>query len=489
MNGITLAETILWHDYETWGVNPSVDFPVQFAAIRTDLDLNILESHPPINWMCAIPHDYLPHPQACLITGLTPLLSLQKGMSEPNFTYKIHQQLAAPETCTAGYNSIKFDEEVTRHLLYRNFYPVYEREYNNGNSRWDIIDLVRACYALRPDNIHWPKHDNDKPSFRLEDLTKANEISHQSAHDALSDVHATIEIAKLIKQKQPKLYDFYWQLRDKHQVAKYLHRFLSDVFVYVSAYIDSEQGCCSLILPICPHPSNKNAVLCIDLLKPIELFTQQQTIEAKSETIKAELFSPNSELTKPRPGLLSIAINKCPFVAPHKTLTSQNANRLNIDVALALQNAQNLSKQSDIVAVCQQVYSTQIQNTPKPNVDQRLYTIGFPEPADISVMNKVRQSVAEQLVGFQGSFINEQYNELLFRYRARNYPHLLEDSEIQKWQQHLEARFTQTNKVECLALNEYFSIIDELYTEHSNNPSNLQILRSLSKYGEQMYGR
>lgn len=484
-----MAETILWHDYETWGVNPSVDFPVQFAAIRTDLDLNVLESHPPINWICAIPHDYLPHPQACLVTGLTPSFSMQKGMPEPSFANKIHQQIAAPETCTAGYNNIKFDEEVSRYLLFRNFYPVYEREYSNGNSRWDIIDLVRACHALRPEHINWPTHTNGKPSFRLQDLTQANNITHQSAHDALSDVHATIAMAKLVKQKQPKLYDFYWQLRDKHQVVKYLHRFLSEVLVYVSGYIDSEQGCSTLILPVCAHPINKNAVLCIDLLKPIDLFTKQQPLAVKSETIKSDLFAPREQLTRSRPGLISIAINKCPFVAPYKTLTAENAERFGIDVQLALNNALALTKQQDIVNVCQQVYSSPKESPPKTNIDQRLYSIGFPEPADISTMSKIRESVAEQLVGFQGRFINEQYNQLLFRYRARNYPHLLEDSEIQKWQQHLESRFTLTNKAECLSVSEYFSVIQELSGQHQNNPSNLKILRNLSRYGEQMLGR
>jgi exodeoxyribonuclease-1 len=153
-----------------------------------------------------MPFDYLPHPMACLVTGITPNFSLAKGLSEPNFAHKIYQQLSQANTCVAGYNSMRFDEEVTRHLLFRNLYPVYEREFKNNNSRWDVIDLVRACYALRPDEINWPKYEDGKPSFKLEELSKANNIGHEAAHDALSDVHATIGIAKLIKTKQPKLY-------------------------------------------------------------------------------------------------------------------------------------------------------------------------------------------------------------------------------------------------------------------------------------------
>ena len=489
---MALSETILWHDFETWGVNPSVDFPVQFAAVRTDTELNIIEEQAPINWMCRIPHDYLPHPQACLVTGITPALSINKGMSEPYFANRIYKQMATPQSCTAGYNSIKFDEEVTRHLFYRNFYPVYDREYKNGNSRWDIIDLVRACYALRPEGIQWPLHENGKPSFRLEDLTQANDISHQSAHDALSDVYATIAMAKLIKQKQPKLYDFYWNLRNKNNVASHLHQFLNKVFVYVGGFIKSEQGCCTLILPICQHPSNRNAVLCIDLLANTEIFNESQSVETKCENIAALMFASKEEKEAnpgtARPRIYSIAINKCPFVAPYKTLSEENAQRFGINIQSALQNAQRLTQCSNLSEICQAVYKSRGSLTSSANIDQALYTIGFPEPADMSTMGEIREAAPEQLVSFQGRFINEQLNQLLFRYRARNYPQLLEADEVSKWQQHIERRFTQSSKAECLSLTEYFTVIEELNNIHLNNPKHQQILQSLRRYGEQMLG-
>lgn len=481
-----LADTILWHDYETWGVNPSVDFPVQFAAIRTDLDLNIIQDSKAIDWLCRIPHDYLPHPQACLVTGLTPSYSQQKGLSEPYFAAKIHQQISFPGTCTAGYNSIKFDEEVTRHLLFRNFFPVYEREFKHGNSRWDIIDLVRACYALRPEGLVWAQHETGKPSFRLEDLCKANNIEHESAHNALSDVYATIAVAKLIKQKQTKLYDFYWQLREKQQVSQYLHKFLGNVLVYVSGFINSEQGCCTLILPICEHPSNKNAVLCIDLLAPVSAFLASKDINNKSAEI-AELIFMRDAAEVARPRLHSIATNRCPFIAPYKTLTPESASRFGIDVTLALSRADKLKQAPQIAELCQQVYAQRRPPQASDNIDQALYSIGFPEPADSTTMNYIRESEPEQLVGFQGKFINEKLNELLFRYRARNYPHLLEVQEAAKWQQHLEKRFMQAGKADCLSAQEYITAIEELRNQHLNNPRNQQILSSLQRYGEQMF--
>ncbi len=192
-------QTFYWHDYETWGANPARDRPVQFAGVRTDTDMNIVDE--PLMVFSRPSPDYLPHPEACLITGITPQQALQDGVSEAEFIAIVHAELAQPGTCGVGYNSIRFDDEVTRYTLYRNFFDPYAREWQNGNSRWDLIDVARLCRALRPDGIEWPVREDGTPSFRLEELSAANGLSHESAHDALSDVYATIDLAKLLKQR------------------------------------------------------------------------------------------------------------------------------------------------------------------------------------------------------------------------------------------------------------------------------------------------
>lgn len=202
-----MTASLLFHDFETFGANPKRDRPCQFAAIRTDEDLNIIDE--PKVWFSQPSNDYLPHPMACLITGITPQQALAQGMAEPEFARLIHQQMSQPQTCTLGYNSLRFDDEVTRFMLYRNFYDPYEREWQHGNSRWDLIDMTRATYALRPDGIIWPENEDGLPSFKLESLSQANGLAHSKAHDALSDVEATIALAKLIRQHQPKLYQFF----------------------------------------------------------------------------------------------------------------------------------------------------------------------------------------------------------------------------------------------------------------------------------------
>ena len=210
-------KTFLWHDYETFGAHPMLDRPAQFAALRTNMALEPIDE--PINWYCQPALDVLPSPIACLITGITPQETLKRGLTEAEFSAKIHAEMMEPGTCSVGYNSIRFDDEFSRNLFYRNLYDPYEREYKNGNSRWDLIDLARMCYALRPDGIKWPEHEPGKPSFKLEDLSAANGISHEGAHEALSDVMATIGLARLILNAQPRL--FQWALRMRDQ--RHLH--------------------------------------------------------------------------------------------------------------------------------------------------------------------------------------------------------------------------------------------------------------------------
>lgn len=481
--------TILWHDYETFGIRPSVDFPVQFAAIRTDENLQVLEGQANINWLCKMPLDYLPHPQACLVTGITPHYSLRLGLSEPIFAQKIYQQLMQANTCVAGYNSMKFDEEVTRHLLFRNLYPVYEREYMNNNSRWDIIDLVRASYALRPEGINWPHYENLRPCFTLEALCKANNIGHDAAHDALSDVHATIGLAKLIKIKQPKLYDYYWDLRDKHKVATMLLNFQQNMFVYVNGFVSSLQGCCTIIMPVCMHPTNKNAVLCIDLLNSIDVFKSDDSERlAQALFQKRDAVVTNQELTQDSPRVYSISMNKCPFVAPIKTLGEKRAVNLNIDIEAAKTAFEELIKVPHLAQLCARVFSPREPITIPDNIDEQLYTSGFVSAADKNLMEAVRYAQPEKLCAYTGKFESDVINQVLFRYRARNYPNLLDEAEMQQWQRHVEDRLTRDNKKECLSLAEFMHTIDSLGQQYEQYPDKTKILRSLRHYAEHVAG-
>ena len=208
--------SFFWHDYETFGRVPRRDRPAQLAGVRTDAEL--VEIDEPVMLHCQPPTDALPDPESCLLTGITPQHCLAHGVPEHAFAAAIEKQLARPGTVGVGYNSIRFDDEVTRFLFWRNLIDPYAREWQNGCGRWDLLDVVRCTRALRPDGIEWPVNDDGKASFKLEHLTAANGLAHEAAHDALSDVRATIALARLIRARQPRLWEFCLKLRRKEAV-------------------------------------------------------------------------------------------------------------------------------------------------------------------------------------------------------------------------------------------------------------------------------
>ena len=317
-----VPQTFLWHDYETFGADPRRDRPAQFAAIRTDADFN--EVGEPVEWFCKPADDYLPHPQACLITGITPQQARRRGLPEAEFAGQIEALMGTPGTCVLGYNSLRFDDEVTRHLFYRNLIDPYAREWQNGNSRWDLIDVVRAFHALRPAGIEWPRREDGAPSFRLEDLTAANGIAHQGAHDALADVRATIALAKRLREANPRLFDYLLGLRGKRAVGKLIDVAGRKPLLHISRRYPASRGCAALVVPLAEHPTNPNGVIVYDLsMDPTPLF------DLSAEQIRQRVFVSNDDLAEgeTRIPLKVIHVNKCPVLFPASALKDVEGSR------------------------------------------------------------------------------------------------------------------------------------------------------------------
>lgn len=472
--------SIYWHDYETWGANPQKDFPCQFAGIRTDLEMNIIGE--PMMLYSQIPNDCLPVPQACIVTGITPQLSITKGVPEREFISKVLSEFSLPNTCVAGFNNIRFDDEITRYTLYRNFYDPYSREWQNGNSRWDIIDLARACYALRPEGIEWPLNEQGLPSFKLQDLTVANGIEHADAHDAMSDVYATIAVAKLIKQKQPKLFDYVFNLRNKQKVQALLDYTNLVPLVHVSSKIPSSQGCCSWIVPIAPHPTNKNAVISLNLaLDPTPLFN------LSVEQIREKLYTPSALLPEGenRLPIKLIHINKCPVLAPAKTLTSENAQRLNIDRQYCLANLQKIKDNVDLLKNIQNVF-LEVEAQSEVDPEHALYSGGFFSTHDKNLMSKIIESSLHNLSGLELPFEDERLKTLLFRYKARNAPYSLNESENQRWQRYRQYKFFDQESSASIKMPEYLMQLEQMSEEYARQPEKLEIVKALYKYAQSL---
>jgi exodeoxyribonuclease-1 len=472
--------TFYWHDYETFGADPARDRPSQFAGIRTDIDFNIIGE--PLVIFCKPQADMLPHPEACLITGITPQQALENGVNEAEFIRQIHAEFVMPGTCAVGYNSIRFDDEVSRYTLYRNFYDPYAREWQNGNSRWDIIDMVRVCCALRPQGIIWPTHDDGKASFKLEDITAANGISHESAHDALSDVYATIAVAKLIKQKQPKLFDYLFKLRNKRQVSELLNVVEKKPVLHTSAMFSADYFCTTLVMPLAMHPTNKNGVICYDLrVDPTPLLT------LTSEQIRERLFTPASELPEGevRIPLKTIHTNRCPVVATSSLMDESVAARIQLDLPQARKHYQQLKKAADLTAKLADVFLQQ-SFQPHTDPDLMLYSGGFFSHNDKNVMAQVRSSSPKELCEHSFCFEDKRLAEMLFRYRARNYPESLTAEETMQWQEYCFTHLTQPENEGDWCMDEYLAVIEEHMSRNECSASDRKVLESLLDYSDQL---
>ncbi|OUS31409.1 exodeoxyribonuclease I [Thalassotalea sp. 42_200_T64] len=468
--------TILWHDYETWGVSPKFDKPSQFAAIRTDLDLNVIGE--PVEFYCQPPQDYLPHPGACMVTGITPQKAQRDGVTEAEFAARIQKLFTVPNTCVAGYNSVRFDDEVSRYLFYRNFYDAYAREWQNGNSRWDIIDMARLCHALSPEGINWPVNDEGKVSFRLELLTAANGISHESAHDATSDVYATIALAKLIKEKQPKLYNFVFGIRTKQEVNKHLNVYEMAPFLHTSSKITPDQRNTSWYMPIEIHPTNKNAIISVDLAQDIS-----PLFDLTSDEIKERLYTRHDDLKAegklPIPVKL-VHVNKCPIVAPAKVLTPERAKLINIDRERCLANWKKLKEQSQTIKdKLSPVFDTDYGDS-KDDPEHALYSGNFFSQADKQKMDMIHTMEPEKLGSYPFNFIDSRLGTLLFRYRARNYPHTLDMAEQQKWKQYCQNKLSAG--INGLSYDEFMMEIENFAHQYENNKPKMAVLKALYEY-------
>ena len=469
--------TLYWHDYETWGVDPSVDRPCQFAGVRTDEDLNIIGD--PLVEYCKPAVDILPHPQACLITGITPQKATKAGLPENEFIDRIHSELNQPGTCGVGYNSIRFDDEVTRYTLFRNFYDPYEREWANGNSRWDIIDMVRLCYALRPDGIEWPKQEG-RPSFRLELLTQANNISHAAAHDAYSDVEATIKLAALIKRKQPALYDYVYQHRQKKSLLPLVDLQQRKPLLHVSSMISSEHGCTTLVMPLAFHPTNKNALIVFDLT-----FDPQDLIALSAEELQQRVFTSREDLPEgvARVPLKCIHLNKCPILGTAKLLDENAATRLGISKSACERNWLTL-KHHDLREKVQQVMGGN-DFAPRENPERQLYQSFIPKQ-DKKIMIDVRLAKQDlDVEKMKARLTDPRLQEILWLYKARNFPDSLDPSSSVKWRDFVRKRLL--NGAEGVQSIEMFiSAVTTLEVQEGQSDTNLALLQQLRLYTSEL---
>lgn len=468
------APTFFWHDYETFGRSARLDRPAQFAGVRTNLELEQLAD--PVMVHCHPPADVLPDPEACLLTGIAPQRCQALGVPEHRFADEVERHLALPSTIGAGFNSIAFDDEFTRFLFWRNLIDPYAREWRKGCGRWDLLGVVRCAYALRPEGISWPTVEG-RPTFRLQELSAANGLVHDSAHDALSDVRATLALARLIKEAQPRLWEFCLKLRDRTFVQSQLEH--DRPAIHVSARYPVERGCLAVIWPLANHPHKGHEVIVWDLTHdPAELLT------LSADEMRARLFIRHEDLPpgRTRLPLSTVHKKKSPVVVGNlSTLRPHQAARWGIDMDTALRHAEVAQQ---VGARLSGIWTDVFARPPgePADVDEALYT-GFLCDEDRRALQHLRSIPAEALARERRPFVDGRLEELVFRYRARNHPQTLDADEQDRWQAHRRARLVGgAHGARTLA-----SFIDEVARLRASADARADaILNELAAWGAQM---
>ncbi len=445
-----MGQSFYWYDLETTGIDARWDRIVQFAGLRTDADLK--EVGEEYCTYVQLADDVLPNPDAAMVTGITPDICQSRGITEWQALRHIYQSFSVPGTCVVGYNSLRFDDEFMRYGFYRGLMDPYAREWQHGNSRWDIIDLVRATGALRRDGIRWPTDEEGLPVYRLERLTEENDLEHGQAHDAMSDVRATLALARLIRARQPKLFDYYLNSRSKKQVRALLEPFGSRLCVHVSGMYPRSQFGTAPVMSLCRHPQNSNAIVVADLSRDVESLIQWPEDRIREALFKAD----NPE----RPPLKEIRINRCPFVAGIEVLSGENWSRLGFDRKVIQERQRRLSKPG-IAQKLMRVYSRPRFDA-APDVEAALYD-GFLDEADKARCRSLQTALAE------GQWLDLDYADsrldtLASRLKARSFPELMSSDERADWHSFVNEKLSASD-APWLTLQPFEQRLDKLETD------------------------
>lgn len=408
-----MEKTFFFYDLETSGLNGREDRIMQFAGQRTTLGLKPIGE--PVNILVKMTDDVLPSPSAIMVTKITPQDTLRDGISEAEFCKYVTEEIFTPGTIAVGYNTVRFDDEFMRATFWRNFTDAYEWEWKDERSRWDMLDVVRLTRALRPEGIEWPFTEDGKATNRLELITKLNGLSHEHAHDALSDVFATIAVAKLVKEKQPKLFKYLLKMRSKNEVKKLVNLDNKQPFVYASGRYASEFNKTTVAFPL---TSGRNGnVLVFDLRHNVE------------------------EVEEPYyPAVKELCFNKCPAVAPLPVLDAENGwEKIKLTRETVDKNLEILLKHPEFAEKVREFYENRPEFPEAIEPETALYD-GFLNDSDKIKIAAVRNAGPEKLADFHPDFIDERLPELLLHYKGRNFPKTLSEDEAAKWQSYRKAR-------------------------------------------------
>jgi exodeoxyribonuclease-1 len=296
-----------------------------------------------------------------------------------------------------------------------------------------------------------------------------------AAHDALSDVTATIAMAKLIKQKQPRLFDYVVNNRRKKAIVEMLNLQERKPFFHISGMLDKEHMYGAVMMPLAKHPTQSNGIICFDLSADPEVL-----IDLNAEEIQRRVFTSTADLPEgtARIPLKVVHINKAPVVTTHKLIDEKAADRLKINMQDCMENWHRLNG-VNLQTKLQQVFAER-DFPAKAEAEQQLYQ-GFLPDSDKGLLDEVRRASVDDFKAHSFHFADKRYNQMLFSYRARYFESSLTDDERKIWQESCRWRLTDESSG-YLTLQQQATEIDELLADTSLGADKRAVLQSLKEW-------
>ncbi len=463
----------LFYDIESTGLNPCFDQVLQFAAIRTDLELNELERH---EIRIKLNPDIIPSPKAILVhqQGID---QMQNGVSEYEGIKTIHKLLNQPGTISLGYNTLGFDDEFLRFSFYRNLLTPYTHQFANQCSRMDIYPLTVMYYLFDHESINWPVID-DKVSFRLENINACNQLASGMAHDAMVDVEATVALAKKLKSNQ-KIWDFccgYMQKNTDTSRIKQLQKtqMIGDNNYPLAYVIHSKIGVKNAfmapVISIGQHRAYKNQTLWLRLDNINLAAMDPKDIPEKIFVIKKKM------------GEEVIILPKLERYAHHISTDRHEQAALNL---AWLQN--NSEKFTQIESYHQHYTYPKVDNI---DADAALYDLPFASRAQQATMQKFHQAAAADKPEIAKQLNCPAKHELAQRLLCKHYPATVAKEDQQDFENYCAQVFTQQDHTMIKDFRNRFKLdastalneIQQLQQEQTLSAADTQLLEELKQY-------
>ncbi len=404
-----MERTYLFYDIETTGLNKAFDQVVQFAAIRTDQQLNELERY---EYFIRLNPDVIPSPQA-FITHRLSLTQLEQGMDEFQAMKIIHDLVNTPGTTSIGYNSLGFDDEFLRFSFYRNLLPPYTHQYSNQCSRMDLYPMTVMYFLFKNDLLKWPENN-----LKLENISQLNALGSGMAHNAMVDVAATLNLAKCFQQ-DVKTWEYLAGYFDKTIDLQRCHQVANDPMgIMIDGKFGANQQYQAAVIPLGLHNHYKNQFVWLRI-------DNENIMQASSEDFLNHTRTINKKIGEPA------------WVLPLKDRFRHNyllENRQKIETTFSW-----LEKNASLVEKVKQHYCNyKYPLIPSLDVDASLYQAGFLSIQDQEVCRKIHLAAPENKGKFLTSLSQNHLKEILIRIMGRHFPNYLNHEQKELFQNHLD---------------------------------------------------